>query len=297
MDISLSFYLVYSFVMAELLTQKKKKWAQQFKPKVLRGAALNPSLSDAARYQARLDKLIKRMTAEVDKELKALFKSEPAKQYFATDASLSSQARILTNALTEKFNDIFARWSKPIAEQVASEADKSSSVAVGLSVKDLSGGLTLNVKSLSSDMIDILNASTTENVALIKSISQKYLSGVQQAVMRSITTGNGLQDLVPYLQKSKEITYRRAKVIAYDQTRKAFNSMNRGRMDKLGIKEFEWLHSGGSNEPRRLHIELSGQIFSLDNPPVIDKKTGQRGFPGDLPNCRCRYLPVIKFDD
>jgi hypothetical protein len=34
----------------------------------------------------------------------------------------------------------------------------------------------------------------TENVGLIKSIPTQYLGGVQGAVMRSITTGNGMQD-------------------------------------------------------------------------------------------------------
>ncbi len=283
--------------MVQLLTDSKQKWAQAHNPKVLRGTALNPSVSNAARYQARLDKLIKRMTAEVERELKSLFKTEPAKQYFAQDASISSQARILTNALMEKFNDIFAGVSKPIAESVTEEADKASSVAMGISLKELSGGLTISTKSISPEMVEILNASTTENVALIKSISQKYLNGVQQAVMRSITTGGGLQDLVPYLQKSKEITYRRANMIAHDQTRKAFNALNKGRMNKLGIKEFEWLHSGGSNEPRRLHIELSGKIFSLDDPPIIQENPEERGLPGQLVNCRCRMLPVIKFNE
>ncbi len=266
-------------------------------PKIIRGKALNPNLSDAARYQKRLDTLIKQMTTEVERDIKALFKTPTAKEYFATDNSLSNEARILTNILVEKFNDIFAYWSKPIAEQTVEEANKSSEISVNASIKDLSGGLAISTKSLSPDMIDILQASTTENVALIKSISQKYLGDVQQAVMRSITTGNGLQDLIPYLQKNKEITYRRARMIAYDQTRKAYNSLSRGRMDKLGLKKFEWLHSGGSNEPRHLHIELSGQIFSLDNPPIIQKKPEVRGFPGDLPNCRCRYLVVIEFDD
>ncbi len=269
------------------------------KQNIARGTALNFNVSDAMRYQARLDKLIKQMTSETAKELKALFKTAPAKEYFAQDASISSQARILTNALMEKFNGMFAKWSKPLAVQAVSDANKSSNIAVNTSIKQLSGGLTLDPQSISSEMIEILNASTVENIALIKSISEKYLNGVQQAVMRSVTTGNGVQDLIPYLQHSEEITYRRAKMIAYDQTRKAFNSMNAGRMDKLGIKQFEWLHSGGSNEPRKLHVALSGKIFSLDDLPIIGTMNGEevRGKPGDLPNCRCRMLPVIKFGD
>lgn len=283
--------------MNKLLTKSKKKWAIQFKPKILRGTALNYNISDGMRYKQKLDRLIKLMTQDVEKQLKKLFETDYAEAHFAQDASISSQARILTNALIKKYNDLFAEASKPIAESVANNADKSSATSLHLSLKDLSGGLSIKTSSISPEVIEILNATTIENVALIKSISQQYLSGVQQAVMRSITVGGGLQDLVPYLQKSKEITERRARMIALDQTRKAFNNINKGRMDKLGIKEFEWLHSGGSNEPRKKHIAMSGKIFSLDNLPIIDDNTGERGIPGQAINCRCRMLPVIKFEE
>lgn len=285
--------------MKKLLTDSKEKWAKQFKPDYLRGKALNPNMSDALRYKKRLDKLISQMTAEVERELKALFKTDAAKEFFAMDASISSQARILTNALSDKFNAIFANISKPLAEKVVEEANQSSNVALKSSLKELSGGLSIKTSSISPEITDVLNASTTENVALIKSISQQYLNGVQQAVMRSITGTEGLNDLIPYLQKSKEITYRRAKMIAYDQTRKAYNSINVAKMNKLGIKKFEWLHSGGSTHPRKLHIQLSGKIFSLDDPPVIEDNKGKitRGLPGMLPNCRCRLLPVISFNE
>lgn len=273
--------------MIKLLSGNKEKWAKQFKSNYLRGKALNPNLSDGLRYKKQLDDLIKRMTSETEKEIKTLFKTDTAKEYFAMDASLSSRARILTNALTEKFNNLFASLSKPIAEKTIENANKSSGVALKSSIKELSGGLTISASSLSSEIIDVINASTTENVALIKSISQQYLNGVQQAVMRSITGTEGLNDLIPYLQNSKEVTYRRAKMIAYDQTRKAFNSLSIAKMNKIGVKKFEWLHSGGSTHPRKDHIAMSGNIYSLDNPPIIGTMYGEqvRGFPGDLPNC------------
>src|SRR5262249_44803197 len=122
-----------------------------------------------------------------------------------------------------------------------------------------------------------------------------YLNGVQQAVMRSITTGNGLKDLVPFLQKHRGITLRRARIIAEDQTRKAFSNISRIRMERVGIKEFEWLHSRGSLHPRKLHIDYSGKTFSFENPPIIEERTGERGFPGQAINCKCRMRPVVRF--
>jgi len=270
---------------------------KKIKSDYLKGSALNPNISAAIRYKNMLDKLISRMALQVESELKKLYKTEPAKEHFAMDDTIGSQARILTNALTKKFNDLFSDFAKPIAEKVSQEANKSSSVSVRSGIKAMSEDFTISPSSLSKNTLDILNATITENVALIKSISQQYLSGVQQAVMRSITTGNGLQDLIPYLQKSKEITYRRARFIAYDQTRKAFNNLSTVKMQNLGLDEYEWLHTGGSNHPRKLHIELSGRIFSFANPPKIaDNGKGDiiYGNPGELPGCRCRKRIILR---
>ena len=70
----------------------------------------------------------------------------------------------------------------------------------------------------------------------------------------------------------------------------------------LGFTHFEWIHSGGSQQPRSYHMRahpsgLNHGIFRIDEPPVIDPNTGTRGFPGDLPNCRCTMRPVLKFED
>lgn len=283
--------------MPKLLTKRKQRWADQFKPDLLRGTALNPNIASADRYYQKLEKLVVQMSSEYTKAIEALFDTKHAKEYFAQDITIAAQAKILTNALTKKFDDLFAAVSKPLAEQMASEADKTSSASLHMSLKQLSGGLSLPTTTLQGPLMDVLNATVTENVGLIKSIASQYLDGVQGAVMRSITSGNGLQDLVPFLEKHEGITKRRARFIAYDQTRKAFNNLNKGRMQAVGLKEYEWLHSGGSKQPRHDHIEMSGNVYRFDDPPVIDKKTGERGIPGQLPGCRCRMVPVISFDE
>lgn len=281
--------------MPRLLTRRKERWASTFKPNVIRGTPLNPNAASEQRYYERLARAIEEMTAGVEKQLQELFDEPHAQEYFAQDATIASQARIVTNALTKKFNDLFASIAKPTAEKVAREADKTSSASLHSSIQQLSGGLSLSTTALTGELNEILSATVTENVALIKSISSKYLSGVQGAVMRSITTGNGMQDLVPYLQKQKGITLRRARFIASDQTRKAFNGLSRGRMQAIGIKKGEWLHTGGSNHPRKTHIAMTGKIFDL-NEGLYDAAVKKKVMPGEEPGCRCRFRPVIKFD-
>lgn len=283
--------------MPQILTRRKQAWVAQRQPTVVRGAVLNnPSIVEA-RYYAKLDSLIQRMADDIEIQLRKFFNEPHTEEYFAQDASVASQARILMNAMTRKFNTLFAAQASDIAEQTANAADKASSTAVHSSLKQLSGGLSLPTATLAGPLVDVLSATVTENVALIKSISQQYLTGVQGAVMRSITTGNGLADLVPFLEKHKEITKRRALMIARDQTHKAYNNLNKGRMEKIGLKKFEWLHTGGSSHPRKLHQDYSGKIFSFDDPPIIDENTGERGIPGQAINCRCRMVPVLDFGD
>ena len=86
-----------------------------------------------------------------------------------------------------------------------------------------------------------------------------------------------------------------------------FNTLSARRMASVGINKVRWIH-GFPKEPRPYHARvwdgksgkkdghpngLNGFIFSLDNPPIIDEKTGERGLPGRLPFCSCRMEPVI----
>lgn len=280
-----------------MLTKKKAKWVASRRPEMLRGSPINPPTPVAMRYNAELQDMIKQMTAETQAALEAIFDTEHAQEYFAQDASTASQANIVMNALIKKFTMLFNTRSKPIAKRFASASNRASSKATHSSLKELSGGLSLGTRKLDADTKEIMTATIAENVGLIKTIPQKYLAGVQGAVMRSITTGNGMQTLLPYIKKHKGITERRAHFIAIDQTRKANVALTVGRMEKIGLKKGRWIHTGGGKTSRELHEELDGTIFEFANPPVIQKNPTVRGLPGQLPGCRCRFAPVIEFDD
>lgn len=283
--------------MPQLLTVRKQKWIERRQPELIKGAPLNNPSIVTGKYQSKLDAMIDRMADEVQWTLTRFFNDPTATEYFAQDASVSSQARILTNHLMRKFNDMFATQSVGLADQQANAVDKASSSALHSSLQQLSGGLSLPTTTLSGDLGDILSASITENVALIRSISQQYLQGVQGAVMRSIASGRGLHDLIPFLETHKGVTKRRAAMIAGDQTRKAYNNLNRGRMQKVGLQQFGWLHTGGSQHPRPLHVSYNQRIFNFNDLPIIDERTGERGIPGQAINCHCRMFTVLSFKD
>lgn len=247
------------------------------------------------------------MTEATKKQVSRLFHGEIADDYFeqqeaasAMDASLASKARKLMNALTRTFTQLFSKKSVLFAERMVNGAAQASKTNLHGSLKQLSGGLSLKTGVVPKGMEDIARALIAENVSLIKSIPQEYFKNVTGAVMRSITTGNGLADLVPEIKKYQGQSDRRAKNLAIDQTRKAYNSINKARMQAIGVKQFEWVHSGGGQKPRQSHIKISGHIFDFENLEAQQAALGvpeaDRGIPGHPVNCGCTMVPVIRFE-
>jgi len=247
------------------------------------------------KYKAAILKLVRQMVLETKHEITNLFKSDLSKEFFmkqkkmAQDASLASRAKILTNYLTEKFSKLFSLKAKPLAQSMLSNTVKLSKSNLHMSLKELSGGLSINTGAVPEGMEDIVKAGIAENVALIESLPQKYFNDITGSVMRSITTGEGVKSLTEDLSKYSEISLNRAKLMALDQTRKAYNTVNKIRMINAGFKKFEWIHSGGGQFPRESHKKINGEIFSFANLEEEQAKLGvpeaDRGIPGHPINC------------
>lgn len=249
-----------------------------------------------ARYAERLAKLTEAMTRTTQREVERLYRNQWTAQDAAMDISFTAAASKLMRLLTAKFTALFTDRAGGLAEALSKGISDSAARSLGESLKKVSGGVTLKTDVVSGKVAEVTKAGVRDNVALIKSIPADYFQKIQGDVMRSIQTGRGMADLVPAIEAHGHSTRKRAELIARDQTSKATTAINRARMDGLGIKKFEWLHSGGGKEPRKLHQDLSGKIFDLADPPVIDERTGERGLPGQLINCRCRMVPVISFE-
>jgi SPP1 gp7 family putative phage head morphogenesis protein len=274
----------------------RKAWADARGGATFVGKPLSPPDVVEAKYHAQLKKLVERMAATTEREIVKLYKSPEGRATFAQDASFASMAAKLIKILQSKFNILFTSAAGGLAEALVHGISRQSAVGLGQSLKELSGGVTLKTDVVSGAVADVVKASVKSNVALIKSIPQKYFEGIEREVMRSIQTGRGMADLQPYIENLGVVSKKRAALIARDQTSKATTAINRARMQGLGVKKFKWLHSGGGKEPRPLHKNvLNGNVYSLDDPPVIDERTGERGLPGQLINCRCRMVPVMEF--
>lgn len=148
-----------------------------------------------------------------------------------------------------------------------------------------------------------------DNVNLIKTIPRVYFDKIGKAVEARVRGKMTRGALVKRIKDLGGITQRRAEMIADDQTAKITEAMVLARCRNAGIKRVMWCHSSISMHPRDYHKMrwdghtgkfngkpngLNGFIFSIDNPPVVDLKTGERGYPAQLIGCKCFLTPVLE---
>ena len=271
------------------------------KSKGLTGGPLIPSAAIATDFERTILTLIRKMCQETKRDLKVMF-DDPA---YALDDSVgdgnpASRARIILSGLMDKYDPLFRKWAKKAAKRMVERNLKHSSRQINKSLREISKDFVVQPDFMSDRLREITTASINEAVGLIKKIPEQYLTEVSGAVMRSIQPGgNGMQDLIPFLNDKYDQNIRHARLVAHDQTRKAFTNMSVEKADRAGIKEFEWRHSHGGRHPRKLHEEMNGNVYRLDDPPFIGKMYGKDvfGYPNQLPNCHCFMKLKINFGE
>lgn len=295
------------------LSKGKKKWVKQTHPTAtLRGSALNFPVGVEKEFVRDFKKIVKAVIRETEKTVKQIFATPASKEFFAEetepitlgldDDDVSAAAKKALEGLFNRVDDMTKKRAKAVSERMVDGVNRSSQASMASSLKELSGGVTLKTSALGGDISIKLQAAIKVNTDLIHSVTGTYINNISDAVYRSIMLGNGLQDLIPFLRDQSGMTHRHAKNVALDQTRKAYTSLNLERMKNVGLTHFEWLHSGGGQRPRKFHIDqfpagLNGGIYRVDDPPVIDKKTGEKGFPAQAIFCKCRMIPVLVLED
>lgn len=257
-------------------------------------------------YERKIKALVDRMRKDYEREMAHLYKrldavptEDGAAMVAMMDESLASQARIILNALGRKWASVFNKASRDIVDAFVTRTDAFAKKDAERSLEALSGLNTVKVPQFPGDLMDKLKASVAENVKLITNIPAQYAMRIESAVLTSIQSGqDGSATVFREIMKAGDMSEKRAKLIATDQTRKLTSAMNVERMKAAGVRRWRWLHSGGGSEPRELHLRLHGQEFSYDDPPpIIDDRTGERGYPGQLINCRCVQQPIIDFSE
>lgn len=268
--------------------------------------AVRPNEGLQAIYRRKLFQIIEQMHASVLYWVTARYKANEPKM--ALDALPATALRDLMRKLSRQWQMNFMEAAPALADYFAKAVNKRSDYQLEQILKR--GGFSVAFR-MTRPMQDVMAATIGEQVGLIKSIAQKYLTDVEGLVMRSVSEGRDLKTLTDALgpivnlkrigmgrkpgESDKSLlarTKRRAALIARDQNNKATATMTRVRQDQLDITEAIWQHSHGGKEPRPTHVANSGKRYKIAK-GWYDPAIGKYIWPGTEINCRCVSRSVI----
>lgn len=127
----------------------------------------------------------------------------------------------------------------------------------------------------------------------IKNWASENIFDLREKIQANTFGGRRSSALIEYIQENYDVSKRKAKFLARQETSLLMSKFHETRYKDIGVREYKWSGTMDSRE-RPDHKDLQDQVFSWDLPPVVDRRTGRRANPGEDFGCRCVAIPIIK---
>lgn len=157
---------------------------------------------------------------------------------------------------------------------------------------------------------NVLDSWAREQVTLISKASQDMLDTVARRIRDGVKAGRSAREVTAMINADLPgISYRRARIIARDQTAKLNSSLTQGRMADAGLETYIWdtaqdervrgNPNGRYANAIPSHFMMQGKLCRWDDPTVWFENGEWVKRPGDAPYfhpgmaimCRCVALP------
>ena len=157
---------------------------------------------------------------------------------------------------------------------------------------------------------NVIDSWSREQVSLITKASQDMLDTVARRIREGVKAGKSARQVTAMINADLPgISYRRARIIARDQTAKLNSALTQGRMADAGIETYIWSTSEDERVrgnptglyPKALpsHYVMNGKVCRWDDPTVWlengewVKRAGDAPYfhPGMAIMCRCVAIP------
>jgi hypothetical protein len=201
----------------------------------------------------------------------------------------STEIGIVIRRLRRRWLARFADASQDLARYFAKAVYRRNRDELGRILRQ--AGMTVELR-VGRHVQDVLGAIVHENVSLIRSIPEQYLTQVEGSVMRSVLAGRDQASLVADLQQQHGVVRRRAEFIALHQNNSASNMIQRVQFLDMGIERAIWRHSHAGRVPRPSHVANDGKEYDVRD-GWFDPHEQKYITPGQLPNCRCFSQPIL----
>lgn len=171
-----------------------------------------------------------------------------------------------------------------LAQGIGQKVQRFADNAVGAQIKAV---IQVNPLATAPGLSpELLNGFVAENVALIRTVPERYFKEVEQIVSDSVSMGRRAAQVSALVTERFEVSKSNAKRIARDQVAKMNGAVTQARHKQLGINAYIW-RTSNDERVRDTHEANEGERFEWDNPPA------ETGHPGDDIQCRCRAEPDL----
>lgn len=126
----------------------------------------------------------------------------------------------------------------------------------------------------------------------IKKWTPEDITKMREVVGQMALDGKSQITIRDYIEQRFKVSQSKAKFLAKNESKLAVTEYLKAKYQSEGSEEFEWV-ANLDERVRDDHKELNGKRFRYDNPPIIDKRTGRRGLPGEDYGCRCTFVPIF----
>jgi SPP1 gp7 family putative phage head morphogenesis protein len=252
-----------------------------------------PDVSAGISYNVELQRLVRSVSRDINANLMPTVRNLAPN--YQRDSAFVTDSWV--DVLIKGFETIRAKYSSPQFQALAADiARRFVTTANNSNRRRTERDLGIDIYSDSTVITDYVQLSIANNVQLIKSIPDQYLTQVESIIMTNIRGGGRPSSIAKALQQQMGVTERRAKMIARDQTAKVNGQLNAKRQQDVGFPYFEWDDSD-DERVRHRHSEIANKVtaygrgvYRWDNPPLSDK--GVPIIPGEDYQCRCIGRPV-----
>jgi SPP1 gp7 family putative phage head morphogenesis protein len=235
-------------------------------------------------YTKRLQAIMKwaqsRVVAELYPALKTL--TENASRVATTDAQEVDAIGRIVDELRAEFLKRYPR------SKLTSIVDPFAEATADFQAEQLNAQLreavAVDVVGSESWLQASIDEFTAENVALIRTIPDRYFNEIETLVKREAADGARWETLVDGIEERYDVSRSRSKIIARDQVGKFYGDLNRVRQTDVGITRFVW-RTMRDNRVRPEHEDLDGHSFEWSSAP--------EGGPGEPVLCRCYADPDL----
>jgi SPP1 gp7 family putative phage head morphogenesis protein len=124
-----------------------------------------------------------------------------------------------------------------------------------------------------------------------KSWNRQQVTRLREMVQRIQTTGDN-SSIRQLIEDEWHTSAAKARFIARQETSLFFSKLSMNRAESAGVRRYRWSTSH-DQRVRPDHKELQGTIHAIDDPPIVDSRTGRRAHPGCDWNCRCSAIWVL----